>query len=562
MAFKIKDNLDLSGFTINRFCIDAQAELPNTGTIGAGRKLFYTGAGDFNNHELVYDGTSFRALAFLDEIANNENFTELIDRVAAVEGKFTGSKAKDADKLDGNDSSYFATASALNYLSTKVNAFFDGTVDVDNVIDNLKDIQDFLDNYSDVTNLSSILATKADKATTLEGYGITNAYTKTQADDLFLTTEDVVNTGNTLSFGSAIIIGSVGGTNLTAALPSVESVKTSLGLKALAYQDSVSKADVGLGNVENVALSTWKGSVNITTVGTITSGTWQGSKIANDYLANSAITIAGTSVPLGGSITAATITAAQIGSGNTLIHSGNIGNQSVASAIKLADDTAFTAWGQTFFENGKPKNVSGALSGVTNINSALYISSSGNVGIGATDPKYNLDVKGRASVGDELYLQNASYSTSGEGSFLIRLYNGNLQFSTRTTDGALKSYPLIINYNTNKATFNGDLHVTGNIIADGEVSAGGASEEGSAGSGSGASIYATSIAKSQTSVTINHGLNTRDVVISIYEKDSESTSEVWNMILTDIEIVDANNVQVTFGSATTVEHKVVIFGAA
>ncbi len=34
---------------------------------------------------------------------------------------------------------------------------------------------------------------------------------------------------------------------------------------------------VGLGNVENTALSTWAGSTNITTTGTITSGTWSGS---------------------------------------------------------------------------------------------------------------------------------------------------------------------------------------------------------------------------------------------------------------------------------------------
>jgi hypothetical protein len=35
-----------------------------------------------------------------------------------------------------------------------------------------------------------------------------------------------------------------------------------------------------LGNVENVALSTWPGSSNITTVGTITGGVWQGTPIA------------------------------------------------------------------------------------------------------------------------------------------------------------------------------------------------------------------------------------------------------------------------------------------
>jgi hypothetical protein len=38
--------------------------------------------------------------------------------------------------------------------------------------------------------------------------------------------------------------------------------------------------DVGLGNVENIAISTWPGSTNINTVGTITGGVWQGTPIA------------------------------------------------------------------------------------------------------------------------------------------------------------------------------------------------------------------------------------------------------------------------------------------
>lgn len=157
--------------------------------------------------------------------------------------------------------------------------------------------------------------------------------------------QEVKNTGNTLSFGSAIIIGSVGGTNLTAALPSVASVKTSLGLGSLAYLNSLSKSDVGLGNVENTALSTWAGTNKITTLGTITSGIWNGSKIANAYLVNSAITIAGTSVSLGGSIAASTITAAQIGSGNTLIHSGNIGSQSVNYATSAGNANTLRGYG-------------------------------------------------------------------------------------------------------------------------------------------------------------------------------------------------------------------------
>lgn len=42
---------------------------------------------------------------------------------------------------------------------------------------------------------------------------------------------------------------------------------------------AVAKADVGLGNVENTALSTWAGSANITTLGTVATGTWNATAI-------------------------------------------------------------------------------------------------------------------------------------------------------------------------------------------------------------------------------------------------------------------------------------------
>jgi hypothetical protein len=50
----------------------------------------------------------------------------------------------------------------------------------------------------------------------------------------------------------------------------------------------ITKAMVGLSNVENTALSTWTGSGNITTIGTITSGTWQGTAIGDTYISSAA----------------------------------------------------------------------------------------------------------------------------------------------------------------------------------------------------------------------------------------------------------------------------------
>lgn len=47
------------------------------------------------------------------------------------------------------------------------------------------------------------------------------------------------------------------------------------------------RTNLGLGNVENTALSTWAGSTNLTTLGTVTTGTWQGTAIGDAYLTKS-----------------------------------------------------------------------------------------------------------------------------------------------------------------------------------------------------------------------------------------------------------------------------------
>jgi len=46
---------------------------------------------------------------------------------------------------------------------------------------------------------------------------------------------------------------------------------------------NITAANIGLGNVENTKLSTWAGSANITTIGTISSGTWNGTAITATY---------------------------------------------------------------------------------------------------------------------------------------------------------------------------------------------------------------------------------------------------------------------------------------
>jgi len=51
-----------------------------------------------------------------------------------------------------------------------------------------------------------------------------------------------------------------------------------------AQSGDYTKAQVGLSNVENTALSTWAGSTNITTLGTISTGIWNGSDIGAGFI--------------------------------------------------------------------------------------------------------------------------------------------------------------------------------------------------------------------------------------------------------------------------------------
>ena len=60
---------------------------------------------------------------------------------------------------------------------------------------------------------------------------------------------------------------------------------------------TLTAGDVGLGSVENTALSTWAGSANLATVGTIASGTWNGTAIADSYISSAAAWNAKVSFP-------------------------------------------------------------------------------------------------------------------------------------------------------------------------------------------------------------------------------------------------------------------------
>lgn len=79
----------------------------------------------------------------------------------------------------------YALKSDLDTVSTKLNNFLEGS-DTDAIINKWSELEVFLSGLTETDNLAEILSGKANKSTTLAGYGITNAYTQTEVDDNFL----------------------------------------------------------------------------------------------------------------------------------------------------------------------------------------------------------------------------------------------------------------------------------------------------------------------------------------------------------------------------------------
>jgi hypothetical protein len=130
---------------------------------------------------------------------------------------------------------------------------------------------------------------------------------------------------------------------------------------------SVTKANVGLGNVENTALTTWAGSTSITTLGTIATGTWSGTAIgvAKGGTALTA-TPANGELPIGNgtNYTLATITQ---GTGVTVTN----GSGTITIARSSPD----------YIEFYSTDNVTASATAWTSLNSAASLSTGASSGI-------------------------------------------------------------------------------------------------------------------------------------------------------------------------------------
>lgn len=217
---------------------------------------------------------------------------------------------------------------------------------------------------------------------------------------------------------------------------------------------SVTKSDVGLGNVENTALSTWAGSTNITSIGGATAS---------------------------GSLTIRPTNSAGVQDGLILTDLGTGANEGLRIGWRNGDSGA-TNLAQIHL-NSNTIGSGGDLVFSTNagstsaISERLRITSAGNVGIGATNPSALLEVAGNIKGTGVLTVINASdasiYSTRTGGAS-VRIEGAATAGYVKTVAGhtlhigASNSDIITISPSGNVAigsgTVPGDkLHVEGNI---------------------------------------------------------------------------------------------------
>ena len=199
--------------------------------------------------------------------------------------------------------------------------------------------------------------------------------------------------------------------------------------------DTVTKTDVGLGNVEDVALSTWIGSSNLTTLGTIVTGVWSGTKIDVGYggtgltsVAANAILIGSTSTTLG--------TIGPPGSAGTyfLSYSSTLPGYQWTNTIDVADGgTGLTSYtvGDLLYASGTTTLAKlavvdkGILYGTatgpayTAAADMAWDNTNKRLGIGTATPSYPLHVEKNQNASTYTYLYNSDMGASARAVSLV-----------------------------------------------------------------------------------------------------------------------------------------------
>jgi len=251
-----------------------------------------TSAGD--NEVLAYDSSSSK---FINQTASEAGLEPTID----------SSNRLDADLIhDGSVSNtefgYISTLSsnAQTQIDTKLasSEHTKASLDVDHLI-TLSGVTDASDSLGTFTG-----STVADSSTVKTALQALETSVETKLDSSAIPTKATLDVDHLITLSGVTDASDSLGTFTGSTISDSDTVKgalqdleTAVETKATtsslsSHTDStsnphtVTKAQVGLTDVEDTALSTWAGTTNVTTVGVVGTGTWQGTAVADAYIAS------------------------------------------------------------------------------------------------------------------------------------------------------------------------------------------------------------------------------------------------------------------------------------
>jgi hypothetical protein len=195
---------------------------------------------------------------------------------------------------------------------------------------------------------------------------------------------------------------------------------------------AVSKSDVGLGSVENTALSTWAGSTNVTTLGTVDTGTWNATTISvakggtgQTTYTNGQLLIGNTT---GNTLTKATLTA---GSGITITNGA--GSITIASTAGGGTVTNVSATVPAFLSASVTDPTTTPAIGITLSGTALPVANGGTGQTTYTDGQLLIgNTTGNTLAKATLTAGSGITVTNGAGSITVA-NSGVTSFSAGTT---------------------------------------------------------------------------------------------------------------------------------
>jgi hypothetical protein len=144
------------------------------------------------------------------------------------------------------------------------------------------------ENANDITITSTASGSGGGDMTGVDitaGDGLDITQSNTTSGDYTATISADLKANGGLVIESTEIAVDLGASSITGTLAAGDG-GTGLTSIATLLNSNTTASDVGLDSVENTALSTWAGSTNLTTLGTVATGTWQGTAIADSYVAS------------------------------------------------------------------------------------------------------------------------------------------------------------------------------------------------------------------------------------------------------------------------------------